>query len=273
MDSSDIDKASGEATSNPEAIHESLPLAPNAAGSASIESISNEEALHGLENETDSSIVPSPLQTDSYETTEKVNSAQSNVNPPINISDFQAPNSPNSPQANDSRASALFQSAHALMPGKKITQLLPSKASPDHKRLNWHFLLEAILISLIILLAFWGASAHSDNKSLQNDNQKLQAEVANPQQLVQQQNQDLINKVGMLTKLPTGETPTIAGVANAAAARQQSAFFDNAQNGDKVLMYEKAGEAVLYRPSTNKVILVAPMTITNSSTPATTLKK
>jgi hypothetical protein len=31
-------------------------------------------------------------------------------------------------------------------------------------------------------------------------------------------------------------------------------------------MYVKAGEAVLYRPTTNKVILVAPLTLTNSTT-------
>jgi hypothetical protein len=70
-------------------------------------------------------------------------------------------------------------------------------------------------------------------------------------------------------QLPQGETPTVANVSDADAAKKQSAFFVDAQNGDKVLMYVKAGQAILYRPSTNKIIKVAPLTLTNSTTPAT----
>ncbi len=93
---------------------------------------------------------------------------------------------------------------------------------------------------------------------------------ANPQAIIQKQTDAIINAVGQLMTLPTGETPTVATVSDANAAKQQSAFFDNAQNGDKVLMYVKAGEAILYRPSTNKIVLVAPLTLSSSTTGTST---
>lgn len=131
-----------------------------------------------------------------------------------------------------------------------------------------------VLLALVIGLGLWAWTLHSDNADLKKQVASLNA---NPQVAIQKQTETLIAKVGQLYNLPSGETPTIANVTDAAAAKQQSAFFANAQNGDKVLMYVKAGEAILYRPSTNKIVLVAPLTFTNNSTgttaPATTTKK
>jgi hypothetical protein len=67
------------------------------------------------------------------------------------------------------------------------------------------------------------------------------------------QGQPLENKVSLLVDLPQGETPTIATVNDASKLKNQ-AFFANAKDGDKVLIYSKAGKAVLYRPSSNRII-------------------
>jgi hypothetical protein len=48
------------------------------------------------------------------------------------------------------------------------------------------------------------------------------------------------------------------------------AFFANAKNGDRVLVFTKAQEAVLYRPSTNIIITVGPLTMPTSATPSAT---
>ena len=110
-----------------------------------------------------------------------------------------------------------------------------------------------------------------------NDSQKqVQKLVSNPTVTAQQQSQDLINKVGKLTVLPTGETPTIATVTDITKLADQP-FFTNAKNGDKVLIYTTAKKAYLYRPSTNKLINIAPVNLGNntsttgtSTTPTTT---
>ncbi|MDL2342275.1 MAG: hypothetical protein QFB87_04340 [Patescibacteria group bacterium] len=130
-----------------------------------------------------------------------------------------------------------------------------------------HYAAEAILLLAVVVLGLQVASAKSDTKNLQT---QLATVQQNPQALVQKQSDDLIARVGSLMKLPTGETPTVAAVSDAAAAAKQSAFFANAQNGDKVLMYVKAGEAILYRPTTNKIILVAPLTFNNAQATSTT---
>lgn len=137
---------------------------------------------------------------------------------------------------------------------------------------------EVVLLLAVIGLGFWAWNLSSDNKDLQK---QLNAANSNPQAIIQKQTDALIKQVGGLMTLPTDETPTIANVTDVNAARQQSKFFDNAQNGDKVLMYVKAGQAILYRPSTNKIILVAPLTFNNSTaasagsgtSPASTTKK
>jgi len=135
-------------------------------------------------------------------------------------------------------------------------------------------LVEVVVLALLVGLGIYTWQLRSDRDNLQDQLTSLRT---NPQQAVQQQTNDLISAVGKLYALPKGETPTVAAVTNAAQAKQQSAFFNDAQNGDKVLLYVKAGEAILYRPSTNKIVIVAPLTFSNSTTsgttPSTTTKK
>ena len=59
--------------------------------------------------------------------------------------------------------------------------------------------------------------------------------------------------------LPSDETPTMATVADAAALARSQPFFVDSQNGDKVLLYSKKHQAILYRPSTDMIINVGPI--------------
>jgi hypothetical protein len=138
-------------------------------------------------------------------------------------------------------------------------------ASPksEAKSSKLHLLIEAVLLIAVIVLGAWSWGLMSDRDDLKRQVAQLNS---NPQIAVQKQTDQLIAAVGKLMDLPKGETPTIANVSDAAQAKKQSAFFNNAQNGDKVLMYVKAGEAILYRPSTDRIILVAPLTFNNNAT-------
>jgi hypothetical protein len=119
------------------------------------------------------------------------------------------------------------------------------------------------LAALILLIAAGGTAAYYVKKY--NDSQKEVKRLSNPQQVAKDQTKELLDKVGKLTVLPTNETPTIATVTDINKLKDQ-AFFANAQNGDKVLIYTKNKKAILYRPSTNKIINIAPVNIGKGST-------
>jgi hypothetical protein len=89
-----------------------------------------------------------------------------------------------------------------------------------------------------------------------NQYKKTQALLQNPTQAVNTESQNLISKISKLMELPKGEMPTIATVSDITKLAGQ-AFFANAKNGDKVLIFTQAKEAILFRESINKIIQVA----------------
>jgi hypothetical protein len=72
----------------------------------------------------------------------------------------------------------------------------------------------------------------------------------------------LIEKVGRLTTLPEGESPTIATVNDAELLSAQP-FFKNAKVGDRILIYSESKRAILYRPDTDKIIEFANLNLTS----------
>lgn len=109
-----------------------------------------------------------------------------------------------------------------------------------------------IILALIVLAAFSGYFY----LQYQNANNLLK----NPSQASDQEAKAIVSKVGKLMLLPTDENPTIATVSDATKLSDQQ-FFRNALNGDKVLIFSKAKQAILYRPSINKIIEVAPINL------------
>lgn len=67
--------------------------------------------------------------------------------------------------------------------------------------------------------------------------------------------------VGKLMSLPN-ERPALAVVKDAEKLKEQQQFFAQAQNGDKLLIFKVARKAVLYRPSSNKIIESGPLLVT-----------
>jgi len=114
------------------------------------------------------------------------------------------------------------------------------------------------LIVLIVVIALVAGGAYFVNnyRKLQRENAKL----SNPTEVAKVANAELLQKVGEVTELPPGETPTIATVTDASKLKSQS-FFAQTENGDKVLIFTQAKRAYLYRPSTNKIIQIAPVNI------------
>ena len=94
--------------------------------------------------------------------------------------------------------------------------------------------------------------------------QKAQQLLQNPTLAAQLQENALLAQVGKLMVLPTGEVPQVATVSDVSKLKDQP-FFSNAKNGDKVLIYTKARQAILYDPIANKIINVAPVNLGNNT--------
>lgn len=95
-----------------------------------------------------------------------------------------------------------------------------------------------------------------------------QSRLANPNMVAEEEVKKIIAKVGKLMILPSEETPTVATVNDKEKLKNQP-FFAQSENGDKVLIYTNAKKAVLYRPSIDKIIDVAPVNIGASESAAT----
>ncbi len=69
---------------------------------------------------------------------------------------------------------------------------------------------------------------------------------------------EVISKVGTHIVLPKDEVPTLATVSDPEQLKKYP-FFTNAEKGDKVLIYSLAKKAILYRPTGDKIVEIAPI--------------
>lgn len=111
-----------------------------------------------------------------------------------------------------------------------------------------------IVTFIIIFLAIFGTygSVHFYNK--------YKALKTDPTIEAQKETARLVGILGKLIELPKDETPTVATISDKDKLKGQS-FFVSAENGDILFAYTNSMKAILYRPSINKIINVAPISI------------
>lgn len=119
--------------------------------------------------------------------------------------------------------------------------------------------MKKLILPLIILLILAGAGGSS--YYFYSKFQEAETKLNNPDLIAQQEVDMILGKLSKLMDLPEGEQPTIATVLEKEKLMDQP-FFQRSENGDKVVIYTKAAKAILYRPSANRIIEVAPIDIT-----------
>lgn len=124
-------------------------------------------------------------------------------------------------------------------------------ASETKKTFPKKIILILILVAVLILAVAGGVYAYEKYQKSKN-----------PDAAAQNDAEDLVAQVGKLMKLPN-ETPVIATVSDVAKLGSQS-LFKNAQNGDKVLIFNQSKKAIVYRPSTNQIVDTGNVVINNT---------
>lgn len=112
---------------------------------------------------------------------------------------------------------------------------------------------KVIIGASFILIVIFGTGLNLFLHSQKSQNAQKNAVVAS--EAVQEA---IVAKVGKLIELPNTEAPTIATVTDSTKLKGQ-AFFQHAKNGDIVLIYPKANEAILYDPADNRIMQLGPI--------------
>ena len=157
---------------------------------------------------------------------------------------------------------------------------VPPPAQDQSSGMSWYgkhtFIITTGLFVLVLLVV---AGLLFQNYTIAKRQRQAQQQLAAAEQQLKSSeqtktsagdDQQLLAAVGQLIVLPTDEQPTIATVQDLSKLQGQP-FFANAEIGDKVLIYSTAKKAILYRPSTNQIIELAPLnTDSGSSTASST---
>ena len=78
------------------------------------------------------------------------------------------------------------------------------------------------------------------------------------QRLSEQEMTAVLEQLGKLTLLPD-EEPVMATIIDAAYLATQSAFYEQSENGDKLVVFPKAKKAIIYSPSRNIIVNSGPV--------------
>lgn len=139
----------------------------------------------------------------------------------------------------------------------------PTKTGPEKSAKTGKKTSRVMILAILILIIIAAVSGIFYMRS----QTQLKLLKNNPDEISKQATKEILDKVGKLIILPQDEEPTIATVTDPEKLKDQP-FFQKAQKDDKVLIYTKNKKAILYRPSSNQIVDVAPIDNQNSQSPS-----
>lgn len=118
--------------------------------------------------------------------------------------------------------------------------------------------MKKIFLTLFVILIVLGALGSS--YYFYNQNQITQKLLKDPSAASKEEIKVVTKALSKIMDLPTDEEPSVATVLDKEKVKDQP-FFAKAENGDKVVIYSKSSKAILFRPSSNRIIEVAPINL------------
>lgn len=117
-----------------------------------------------------------------------------------------------------------------------------------------------VLITIIVILVGIAAASSYFYYQAQKKITELSS-IKGQQMLAQKEVESLLTQVGKHMVLPEKEKPTVATVTDVKALKKNQPFFENAQNGDKVIVYVQARKAIIYNPERDVIVNVGAVAV------------
>lgn len=130
---------------------------------------------------------------------------------------------------------------------------MAKRALVSSKQTSWS---KQLLVIALIVLPFIALGAFG--WYYYNQYQYLNRMTA--EEFSQRDNDKIIKKIGKLISLPGDESPEIAVVKDKEAL-SDNPFFEPAENGDYLIVYSEAKQAIIYRPSEDRLVKVGPLNV------------
>ncbi len=122
-------------------------------------------------------------------------------------------------------------------------------------------LIGTVVLPFIAGIAGGGYYFYKQYSTTKSQLEQLKSQA--PNNASAEENQKTVSQVAKLMDLPSDQ-PTVATITDKEKLKDQP-FFSRADNGDKVLIFAASKKAIIYRPSTNKIVDIAPINISNAT--------
>lgn len=136
----------------------------------------------------------------------------------------------------------------------------------SHKTNFLRLFIEILLVIAIGLLVYELKILTNDKNTLTNQVNSLTSAASS----VQTEHNAVISSVAKQIPSLSGQTPSITTLSSSDLKGQTSSFYTNAKTGDDLLIYVSSNEAVIYNPTTAKVVINAPISFTVASATSST---
>lgn len=142
--------------------------------------------------------------------------------------------------------------------------ILQAKPASEKSKLNLAKPLSFVIVTALIALAGTLEYRRQEtNQQLAQVTQKLSQSYQTPKAQGEEVAAKIVEKVRKIFYIPADIEPTVATIVDVEALRKQNAFYNNAKNGDHLLV--TAQRAILYDSKTNQIKDVIPVQIQPST--------